>query len=149
MPLWEAPTYRIRLREDAAARQATPSFRPAATAPPDGRFRHLTPALSPFEAEREGARTALSFALWLRKTLVGEGWPAHGLGLVFDDARPGAFDAAEAAGEFREIRCGGIGAEGFAGAVEMKAAHFVEGQPGNQFESGRCGFQPSFLLESA
>ena len=32
------------------------------------RLRHLTPALSPFEAEREEARTtALSFALWLRK----------------------------------------------------------------------------------
>ena len=33
------------------------------------RLRHLTPALSPFEAEREEERTtALSFALWLRKT---------------------------------------------------------------------------------
>jgi len=33
------------------------------------RLRHLTPALSPFEAEREEARTtAVSFALSLRKT---------------------------------------------------------------------------------
>jgi hypothetical protein len=33
------------------------------------RFRHLTPALSPFEAEREEAHTtALSFELWLKKT---------------------------------------------------------------------------------
>ena len=62
---------------------------------------------------------------------------AHRLGSVFDDAGPGAFDAAEVAGEFREVRCGGIGADGLAGAVEIKAAHFVEWQPGNQFEGGR------------
>jgi hypothetical protein len=33
------------------------------------RLRHVTPALSPVEAEREeGRATALSFALWLKKT---------------------------------------------------------------------------------
>jgi hypothetical protein len=49
----------------------------------------------------------------------------------------GAFDGAEVAREFRELRCGGIGADGFAGVAEIKAAHFAEWQPGNQFESGR------------
>ena len=112
--------------------------RPAATAPPGGRFRHLTPALSPFEAEREGARTTvLSFALWLKETFVSEGWRLQGFGSVFDDARPGALDTAEVAREFRELWCDGIGADGFACAVEIQAAHFVEWKPGNQFESGR------------
>jgi hypothetical protein len=67
---------------------------------------------------------------------VGEGWLAHGLGSVFDDARPGAFDAAEVAREFRELRYGGIGANGLTGAVEIKAAYFVERKPGNPSESG-------------
>ena len=64
-------------------------------------------------------------------------WLAQGLGSVFDNARPGAFDAAEVAGEFREVRCGGIGADRLAAAVEIKAAYFVEWKPGNQFECGR------------
>jgi hypothetical protein len=82
------------LRPAASARQVRNCFA-------KWRIRHLTPALSPIEAEREGVHTtALPFELRLRRTFVGEGWLAQGLGSVFDDARPGAFDAAEVAGEF-------------------------------------------------
>ena len=70
-----------------------------------------------------------------QKPLAGE--QARLTGSVLNDARPGAFDATEVAGEFREVRCGGIGADGLAGAVEIKAAHFVEWKQGYQFESGR------------
>jgi hypothetical protein len=44
---------------------------------------------------------------------------------VPDNARPGAFDAAEVAREFQELRCGRIGAGGLATRVEVKAAHFI------------------------
>ena len=52
------------------------------------KLRHLTPALSPVEAERENGRTtALSFALWLRNTSY---WNSSGMALAREgnDARP-------------------------------------------------------------
>ena len=57
--------------------------------------------------------------------VVGEDCAAHGLRSALDQARPGAFDAAKMAREFRELRGGGVGADGLAGAVKIKAACFV------------------------
>jgi hypothetical protein len=57
----------------------------------------------------------------------------NGFVSVFDDARPGSFDAAEVAREFREFRCCGIMADGLACAVQIEAAHFAERKPNNQF----------------
>jgi hypothetical protein len=58
-----------------------------------------------------------------REDFLWEARLVNGVALIFDDARPGAFDTAKVAGEFGEIWCTGIGAHGFAGSVQIKATH--------------------------